>query len=123
MAEITKNSLQLTKEKSELKKELAQAKKDYADLESKLASVELDRDKLEQYINKLQKGALAYTINDGYISNAVLIPNDFETTYPQDIPKEINTTLYQKYPFYKMEEGIIVKDEEQYKKYKGAILL
>ena len=72
----------------------------------------------------IQKGALVYITSDGFIIEAKNIPNDFETTFPQVIDFEvIKTSLYQRYAYYKVEDGNVIIDQDKYKKYKGAILL
>ena len=77
---------------------------------------------LKERWTKLQSGSLVYT-NDsqGYADNLILLPNDFKTTYPQVIPKGFNTALYHKNRFIKIDNGVVIIDEEQYKKYIGGL--
>lgn len=78
--------------------------------------------KLKDRWTKLQSGSLVYTTaSNGYVNNLVNIPNDFMTSYPQEIPKGFGTKLYQLNKFIKIDNGVIVIDEKQYKKYIGGL--
>ena len=71
---------------------------------------------------KLQSGSLVYTVDqDGYVDNMVLTPNDFITSYPQEIPKGFGTALYHNNRFIKIDNGTIVIDEVKYKRYLGGL--
>lgn len=78
---------------------------------------------LELQVQSYYLGATVVTINNDFVSSAVTIPPYNEALPTQDVPTELNTTLYKKFPFYKVNGNTIVKDEAQYKKYKlGGIL-
>jgi len=110
-------------------KQLAEANKQLKDEQlsnhiklKHIEKLELEVAKLNERWTKLQSGSLVYTLDsNGFVDNMVNIPNDFKTTYPQELPKGFGTALYHKNRFIKIDNGVIVIDEEQYKKYIGGI--
>lgn len=77
---------------------------------------------VKDYRARFEKGGIAYTVNDGYVSNVVRIPPYSEWTYNQDVPSGIGTTLYKTFPYVKVDDRAFLVDERQYKKYLGGVL-
>jgi hypothetical protein len=106
-----------------IKEELRKAKLDYKVLEARNHATEIDRDYWKEKHNLLQHGAMVYTEdNEGYINEAVVVPNDFLSTFIQDVPKEIGTIAYNRNRFYKVVNGVVEIDKDKYKKYIGGIM-
>jgi hypothetical protein len=77
---------------------------------------------VKDYQERFVKGGVVYTVNNGYLSSAIKLPQYSEYTYDQPIPKEVETTLYQKIPFVKVVNRQLEIDITQYNKYKGALI-
>ena len=76
--------------------------------------------KLEKWIKMQEKGYVAVSIKNDLIVQAVqVLPNSI-FTYTQEIPTEIGTALYSKIPFYKLENGKMIKDIQKYNTYKSV---
>jgi hypothetical protein len=107
----------------ELDKALKQRNIDYDILQDQFNAMEIDRDYWQGKWKLLQQGALIYTEDsEGYIDNCVIVPNDFVSTFTQDVPKEIGTIAYNRNRFYKVVNGQLDIDKDKYKKYIGGIL-
>ena len=121
---ITKNYLNEIKAHNITKEKLHNKNVDYIVLEERMNATELDRDYWKNKWNEIQHGALGYYENEeGYIVLAFKIHNDFLTTFPQEIDYNvISSAHYQRYPYYKIDNGVVSKDEVQYKKYIGGII-
>jgi hypothetical protein len=108
---------------TELEKELKQRNIDIDILQDQFNVMEIDRDYWQGKYRLLQQGALIYTEDsEGYVDNAVCIPNDFVSTFMQDVPKEIGTIAYNRTRFYKVVNGVVEIDKDKYKKYIGGIM-
>lgn len=115
MAEIKKNYLHERNKHLKTKAELTTANRLNKDLENKLHALEIELKAWEDKWTLLQKGALIWTENDGYISSAVNIPNDFNHSYPRELPADINNQCYQ------MIDNEPVLDKVKYRKLRGGL--
>lgn len=126
---LLKKTKALTDEKlahKATKQELYNTKNDLKEAQDFVAVLTQENLELTKQIKDLQnrfiKGGVVYTINNGYVSNAIELPTDSEYTFKQSIPKGIGSKLYHRFPFVKVTNRQLTIDETQYKKYKGAIL-
>ena len=121
---LTKKYLHEHEEHEKTKKELHKSKLDYTVLEESYNSLTLAYDELNAKLNKIEReGALGYILNEqGYIIETSVLNPYSERTFIQELPSELQsalgTKLYNRFPFGKVEKGIVVIDTEQYKKYK-----
>jgi predicted nuclease with TOPRIM domain len=125
---ISKRTMKLQQDKQDLRDKIKQMDREYKLLEGNFNALQIEYDKQTEHINKLQRGGLWYYTNEnGYIYKIIHVEGYFDTTYEQIIPtglkNALGNRLYNAYPFGKVVNGEIVIDIEQYKKYKGAILL
>ena len=129
MSANAKISVRLSRELADLKiahkeqgQELDKWKSDYRALVDERNALIATIQELETREEKLiRDGALFKSINEqGYITKAILIPPYMERSYIADIDfKVIETSAYQRYPYYKEDNTI---DKDQYKKYVGGII-
>ena len=76
---------------------------------------------LKKWETLQEKGYTAVAINDGLIMSGVTVAPYSTFIYTQELPKELNTALYQKFPFYELKNGKIRVNSQKYKKYRGVI--
>jgi len=77
--------------------------------------------KLEKFEEAQKTGYMSYIENlDGYVIGVSAVQPYSKYTYLQDVPKEIGTLLYSKIPFYKMNDGKMIKDIQKYNTYKSV---
>ncbi len=78
--------------------------------------------KVKNWETMQMNGYTAVAINDGYITEAVTVPPYSTFTYTQDIPTQMYTPLYKKYPFVKLnKQGKMVFDSQKYRKFRGVV--
>ena len=78
--------------------------------------------KLDHWIKKQENGYCAVAITNGFITHAVNVLPYSKFTYTQGLPETISTALYRVFPYYELsEDGRIVENAEQLKKYKEAV--
>lgn len=113
------------KEVTRLEKELHEAKLDYKVLEERnyitLQELQHEQNKWKE----LQRGGVGYWLNEqGQVLRAFPILDNFLTTYPQEIDyRVISSVIYQRFPYYYLDNGKMCIDNVQYKKYIGGIIL
>jgi hypothetical protein len=129
---ITKNTLQLTKEKNELKGIIKQNKLDYEIAVDKITALQTELSMQKELLAKIKRGGMFYYVSNGFVYNINNVEGYFETTFAQaeidtipyaTILKYMATATYKAYPFVYADNGTFKIDIEEYKKFKGAILL
>lgn len=95
--------------------------KEQADKISALATqLGIEEAKVKKWELMQANGYTAVTLNDGMITNAVTVLPYSTFTYTQAIPKEINTQLYQRFPFYILDSNQAIKmNPQKYKRYRS----
>jgi len=79
--------------------------------------------KLNKWIKMQEKGYTAVAINNDMIIQAVQVLPYSTFTYTQEIDSVINTALYSRIPFYKLDNGKMCIDTAQKIKYNTGGLL